>query len=100
MPKKESDEKIAELEVKFEDIKGLRDKIIGESTEIGNTLKNHLQQKKAASPEALTKNIKSISSFLENFSKMMTNLSTKVGTLANQIDGIKEKLNTVQSKVT
>ncbi len=82
-------EKMVELETKFQDIATMRDRILGDSTQISNDLKKMLKIRKVASPEALEKNIKSISSFLENFNRMIENLSTKLGSLAGQIDKIK-----------
>ena len=84
------EEKLNELGSKFIDITALRDKIIGESTEIANILKKNLAQRKAMSPEMLTKNIKSISSFLENFNRMIVGLSTKLGSLGAQLNKTKE----------
>lgn len=79
------DEKLEGLNGKFQDIKAIRDKIIAESTDIANVLKKTLAQKKAMSPDTLTKNIKSISSFLDNFNRMIVNLSTKLSSLSTQL---------------
>ena len=95
-PKKEED-KMKDLSVKFQDITVMRDRILGDSTQISNDLKKMLQLRKAASPEALEKNIKSISSFLENFNRMIENLSVKLGSLAGQIDGIKSNIEKITS---
>lgn len=96
---KDDDERFANLNTKFDDIKAIRDKIIAESLDVNNTLKRHLAARKAVSPEMMTKNLKSISSFLENFSKMMQNLSSKVGTLSAQIGEIKKGLDQVETAV-
>ena len=90
-------EKLQLLNTKFIDIQGIRDKIISEATDIASVLKKDLQAKKAASPEVMEKNLKSLSSFLENFSRMIQNLSGKVAELTANVDEVKNKLNKVQS---
>ncbi|MGQ4874577.1 MAG: hypothetical protein ACP6IY_10965 [Promethearchaeia archaeon] len=94
---KDDDDKMAILNNKFNDIKGLRDRVISDTNDIANILKKQLAARKALSPDVMVKNFKSITSFLDNFSKMMVNLSSKIGTLSNQIKGISDKLNTIQT---
>ena len=84
------EEKLTNLEGKFQDIKAIRDKIIAESTDISNVLKKNLAQRKAMSPEILTNNIKSISSFLDNFNRMIVGLGTKLASLGTQLQKTKE----------
>ena len=90
-------EKMVDLETKFKDISVMRDRILGDSTQISNDLKKMLKMRKAASPEALEKSIKSISSFLENFNRMIENLSSKLGSLAGQVDKIKMNIEQITS---
>ena len=84
------EQRLQNLEQKFTDIKAIRERIIAESTDISNVLKNQLARKKAMSPDVLTKNIKSISSFLDNFNRMIMNLSTKLGSLTQQLQKTKQ----------
>ena len=86
-----------DLVKKFDEIAIMRDRILGDSTTISNDLKKMLAIRKASSPQALEQSIKSISSFLENFNRMIENLGTKLGTLAGQIDGIKVNIERITS---
>ena len=90
-------DKLNFLDTKFADIKALREKVIEESTDIGNVLKQYYAQRKAASPEILVKNVKSISSFLENFSRMMQNLNTKLSSITEDINKIKSNLDAINA---
>ncbi|MFO8020265.1 MAG: hypothetical protein R6U96_16695 [Promethearchaeia archaeon] len=90
-------EKIDALEKKFDDIKGIREKILGESGEVATTLKNYYKRRKAVSPEKMEQNIKSISNFLENFTRMMENINSKVNAVAEQIKEVNEKQEQVKS---
>ncbi len=85
-------DKMNSLITKFVDIKAIREKIIVEAGEIGAVLKKDLAQKKAASPEVMNKNLKSLSSFLENFSRMIQNLSSKITGLTSEIEIVKGNL--------
>jgi hypothetical protein len=92
-------EKMQTLMVKFTDIQTMRDRILGDSTTISNDLKKMLAIRKATSPEVLMKNIRSISSFLENFNRMIENLGTKLGSLAGQIDKIRNDTEKITFKL-
>lgn len=92
-------EKLNDLNTKFKDIKGIREKIISEAGDIAVVLKKDLNQKKAASPEVMNKNLKSLSSFLENFSRMIQNLSSKVAELNKNVNDVKGKLDQVQGTI-
>jgi len=84
-------ERLNKIGTKFTDIKAMRERIIGDSTIIGGDLKKMLTQRKAMSPETMTKNIKSISSFLDNFNRMVASLGTKLDSLATQLNEVNEK---------
>ncbi len=100
MPAPSDDEKLNNLNVKFEDIKNLKEHIIGESGGIALMLKNMLDQKKAVSPEGMTKNLKSISSFLENFMRMVQSLSAKIASLTDQMNKIRESVSKIHSELS
>ena len=85
------EERLEGLNNKFEDIKTIRDRIIAESTDVANALKKTHAQRKMLSPEGMVKNLKSISSFLDNFGRMMSSLSQKVEALALDTYKIDEK---------
>ena len=93
------DEKMKTLNKKFTDIKGIREKIIGEASGIEKKKKKDLSQKKAVSPQVMQKNLKSISSFLENFTRMIQNLNGKVETLVGEVDKIKSNLGKIESNL-
>ncbi len=99
MPAASDDEKFASLNTKFEDIKKLKEHIVGETGGIAVLLKNVLDQKKAVSPEGMTKNLKSISSFLENFMRMVQSLSAKIASLTDQMNKIKDSVSQIQSEL-
>ena len=89
------EERLEGLNNKFADIKTIRERIIGEATEISNALKKNQAQRKLLSPDGMVKNLKSISSFLDNFSRMMGSLSQKVETLGLDTYKIVEKAKTI-----
>lgn len=85
------DEKMATLEKKFGDIKGIRKKILGEAGDVAGSLKEYYKQRSAVSPDKMNQNLKSISSFLENFTRMMKNISSKIDSISQAINEINEK---------
>ncbi|MHA1293212.1 MAG: hypothetical protein ACTSQJ_11160 [Promethearchaeota archaeon] len=91
-----NEEKINMLTEKFSNIKAIRERIIGDASNIGQSLKQYLAQRKALSPEGMVKNIKSITSFLENFARMMQNLGSKLNTLTGALKKIKDNLDKIQ----
>ncbi|MGV9172289.1 MAG: hypothetical protein ACOC44_00805 [Promethearchaeia archaeon] len=90
-------EKIDALNNKFSDIKAIREKILGQSGEVATKLKNYYKQRKAVSPEKMTQNLKSISSFLENFTRMVKNINSKVDAITEQIKDVDEKQKKIKS---
>lgn len=97
MGKEKENEKIAALETKFSDIKAIREKILGDAAYTGKLLKQMYSQRKALSPEGMVKNIKSISSFLENFTRMISSMGTKLNTLSESVETLKNNMEKIEA---
>ncbi len=92
----DNDKKTSELlNEKFSDLKTIKEEVKEETSKIKRKLKKLLSKKKDASSESIEEDLTPIASFLEKFEYVVEGLTSKLGSLAGQIDAIQKALKNV-----